>query len=279
MKIFSEIFQIKSGQGRPAFSVRPGVGINFLWITTMSRLLRKDSSYHRILFFLLSFLLCQSVYASVVMTGSRIIYPSDAKSVDVQLRNNDDFPYVIQAWFDSGDNTSTAATGKAPFVVVPPTFRIAEKEGQVLRIFFTGKTALPQDRESVFYFNFLQVPPGNVAGDKGSQMMVMLKNRLKLFYRPASLKNNPKKVFDFLTFSEISSSSIRITNHSPYYVSLSKVVVRGAAAKQEPPMLAPFATAEVALKENKTGSGTQGIEIGLINDYGAMVTHEYSIQK
>lgn len=244
----------------------------------MSRLLNKDSSFCQIWVLLFSLLVCQSVYGSVVMTGSRVIYPSEAKSVDVQLRNNDDFPYIIQAWFDSGDNKSTPATGKAPFVVAPPAFRIAQKEGQVLRIFFTGEKGLPQDRESIFYFNFLQVPPGNVAGDKGNQMVVMLKNRMKLFYRPASLKSNPKKIFDYLTFSNISSSGIRITNNSPYYVSLSKVAVRGAVAKKEPPMLAPFTTTEVALKEGKAKRSAQGIEIGLINDYGAVVTHEYPIQ-
>jgi len=213
------------------------------------------------------------------MTGSRVIYPSDAKSVDVQLRNNDDFPYIVQAWLDSGDSKSTPATGKAPFVVTPPTFRIAAKEGQVLRIIFTGRNTLPQDRESVFYFNFLQVPPGNITGDKANQMTILLKNRMKLFYRPASLKTNTKKIFDFLTFSNISSSGIRITNTSPYYISLSKVAVRDAVAKNAVPMIAPFSTVDVALTQGKITGSAQGIEIGMVNDYGATVTHEYPIKK
>ncbi|KAF6661928.1 fimbria/pilus periplasmic chaperone [Pantoea sp. EKM101V] len=236
-------------------------------------------SWRSILLLLFSFFICGSTLASVVMTGSRVIYPSDAKSVDVQLKNNDDFPYVIQAWFDSGDNNSTPATGKAPFVVTPPTFRIAAKDGQVMRIFFTGGNTLPQDRESVFYFNFLQLPPENLSGDKGNQMVVLLKNRMKLFYRPASLKTNPKKIFDYLTFSNISPSGIRITNTSPYYISLSKVAVRNAVAKKAAPMISPFSSVDVALTSGKTTGNTQGIEIGLINDYGATVTHEYPIQK
>lgn len=245
----------------------------------MSRLTINHSSWHNLLLFLFCIFTCQSAFASVVMTGSRVIYTSDAKSVDVQLRNNDNFPYVIQAWFDSGDNKSTPATGKAPFVVTPPTFRISANDGQVLRIFFTGGNSLPLDRESVFYFNFLQVPPGNIAGDKGNQMVVLLKNRMKLFYRPASLKTNTKKIFDYLTFSNISSSGIRITNTSPYYISLSKVAVRNAVAKEAPPMIAPFTTVDVALVEGKTTGSAQGIEIGLVNDYGSTVTHEYPIHK
>ncbi len=49
------------------------------------------------------------------------------------------------------------------------------KEGQILRVFFTQDKPLPQDRESIFYFNFLQVPPANIGGDKGSKIVVMLK--------------------------------------------------------------------------------------------------------
>jgi hypothetical protein len=98
---------------------------NFQQVADMSRL-----QWRSIFLFILSLYFCQSAFASVVMTGSRVIYPSDAKSVDLKLRNDDDFPYVIQAWFDSGDPSSTPETGKAPFIVTPPTFRIAAKEGK-----------------------------------------------------------------------------------------------------------------------------------------------------
>lgn len=235
--------------------------------------------YRSVLLFLPALLAAFNASASVVMTGSRVIYPSDAKSVDVQLKNNDEFPYVIQAWFDNGDQDSTPTTGKAPFVATPTTFRIAAKDGQVLRIFAIDKKGLPQDRESVFYFNFLQIPPSNIGGDKGNQMVIMLKNRLKVFYRPENLKANNKKVFDCLSFSNVTKNNIRISNASPFYISLAKVVVKGVAAKDKPQMIAPFAAADVVLNAGKvTDKNVQGIEISLINDYGAMVTHEYPIQ-
>lgn len=241
----------------------------------MSRL-----QWRSIFLFILSLYFCQSAFASVVMTGSRVIYPSDAKSVDLRLRNDDDFPYVIQAWFDSGDPSSTPETGKAPFIITPPTFRIAAKEGQVLRVFFTPDKPLPQDRESVFYFNFLQVPPANIGGDKGNKIVLMLKNRMKVFYRPAGLKTNPKMIFDYLTVSNISANSIRVTNTSPYYISLSKASVNGVNAKYKPPMIEPFAAVDIALNAGKvTDRSAKGIEIGLVNDYGATVSHVYPIQK
>lgn len=230
---------------------------------------------------ILSLCFCQSVFASVVMTGSRIIYPSDAKSVDLQLRNDDDFPYVIQTWFDSGDPSATPETGVAPFIVTPPTFRIAAKEGQILRVFFTKEQSLPQDRESVFYFNFLQIPPANIGGDNGSKIVLMLKNRMKVFYRPKGLKANNKNIFDYLTVSNASVNNIRVTNTSPYYISLSKVNVNGVNAKDKTPMIAPFAAADIALNAGKVTDkiNGKGIEISLVNDYGGTVTHVYPFPK
>ncbi|MDQ0432932.1 P pilus assembly chaperone PapD [Pantoea agglomerans] len=49
-----------------------------------------------ILIFLMTFI-SDNVQASVTILGSRIIYPGNALSVDVQLKNNDNIPYVIQA--------------------------------------------------------------------------------------------------------------------------------------------------------------------------------------
>lgn len=36
-----------------------------------------------------------SAFASVVMTGTRIIFPGDAKEKTIQLRNTSDQPYII----------------------------------------------------------------------------------------------------------------------------------------------------------------------------------------
>jgi fimbrial chaperone protein len=58
------------------------------------------------------------------------------------------------------------------------------------------------------------------------------------------------------------------------------VSVNGVNAKNQPPMIAPFAAVDVALNAGKvTNRSAKGIEIGLINDYGATVSHVYPIQK
>ena len=49
-------------------------------------------------------LLCLShhVCASVVMTGTRIIYPAQASNKSIQLKNPDQQPYIVQVQVDDG---------------------------------------------------------------------------------------------------------------------------------------------------------------------------------
>ena len=127
--------------------------------------------------------------ASVIMTGTRIIYNEGSRSVDVNLKNQSNFPYVVQTWFDAGKMSGGPdASVQVPFIATPPVFRIQPGAGQVVKVTFTGGLNLPDDRESVFYFNFLQVPPSNIdKNDVKNKMLVMLRNRVKIFGNGANL--------------------------------------------------------------------------------------------
>lgn len=113
--------------------------------------------YKSFSFFCFTFLALFSLQlnASVIMTGTRIIYNEGSRSVDVNLKNQSDFPYVVQTWFDDGKMSSGPdASVRVPFIASPPVFRIQPGAGQVVKVTFTGGFNLPDDRESVFYFNF-----------------------------------------------------------------------------------------------------------------------------
>lgn len=224
------------------------------------------------------------VSASVTMIGNRIIYPSDNASVNVEFRNKDIIPYAVQTWLDDGDTESTPATGNAPFIASPPLFRIAANGGQVLRIAFNGSRNLPQDRESVFYFNFLQIPPVN-AGEAGNQqknkMLIMLKNRVKVFYRPVAIASESKTFFDKINVTSQSKNGgavINIENNSPFYASVTDVRVKHGKQvyKQKAQMIAPFSKDSVLFKKIQDIKGATVI-VDYLNDQGARMSHEYEI--
>lgn len=236
------------------------------------------------LILLISGLFIPVVNASVTLTGSRIIYPGTAGSVDVQLKNNDEFPYVIQTWFDKGDiNTKPDAVNNVPFIATPPVFRIQPKNGQIIRVALNKNKKLPQDRESVFWFNVLQIPPANIDdGSKSNKILITLRTRIKLFYRPASLgaPNNLARGLKVQAVSAANSATaIEITNPHPWHASLStlQVTVGGVTHMLDAGMIAPFSSKSFALPAGKTVKGKSQVVVTIVNDQGARISERYNV--
>ena len=68
--------------------------------------------------------------AGVIINGTRVIYPAQAREVTVQLVNTGDTPALVQAWVDSGNPDQTPETSTAPFVLTPPISRLEPGRGQ-----------------------------------------------------------------------------------------------------------------------------------------------------
>ncbi len=67
-------------------------------------------------------------------------------------------PSLTQVWVDDGRVQNQPEKDAAPFIVLPPIVRIEPGKGQSWRLVFNG-SRLPQDRESLFWFNLLDIPP------------------------------------------------------------------------------------------------------------------------
>ena len=69
--------------------------------------------------FLLSslLLLAEWASASVIIDGTRVVYPQKAREVTVQLHNTGDSPSLVQSWVDEGDKDATPDTTSAPFII------------------------------------------------------------------------------------------------------------------------------------------------------------------
>ncbi|EHM45017.1 molecular chaperone [Hafnia paralvei] len=215
--------------------------------------------------------------ASVVMTGNRVIYPAQNKEVNIQLTNHDDFPNVIQVWMDSGNEDSTPDTGQAPFIITPPFFKMAAKAGQTVRLMFSGGE-LPQDRESIFYLNFLQIPPRE-AKSSSNQMLIMLRNRVKVFYRPTGIATSPVDIAQNVKpkiIQQGNTYALEVNNNSGYYLSISgaSILSENKVTQLGSRMIAPFSTEKWPLSHRFSNSA---LTINYINDQGAKITQRYQL--
>lgn len=216
--------------------------------------------------------------AAVVMTGTRVIFPAQQLEKTIQLNNKDDSPSLVQIWIDAGDENSKAENSDAPFLLNPQVFKMQAQQGQIVRILFNGDPGtLPSDRESIFYLNFSEIPAIKDSDANKNKLLVVFKNRLKLFYRPqglsGSINDMPKQLSYEIKSQTKAGLEIQINNDSAYHANIAQVSlsVNGKEIATDYSRLiapksnivwtiAPFTT---ALHENSS------ISIALINDYGS----------
>ncbi|MBN3005525.1 molecular chaperone [Chromobacterium alkanivorans] len=215
-----------------------------------------------------------AAWASVVLNNTRIVYPGQARESSIQLRNEDEIPNVVQVWLDAGDVDSTPERATAPFAAMPSVFRMEPKAGQTVRLVFDG-SELPQDRESVYYFNMLQIPSVNREFSEQNQMLVMLRSRLKLFYRPAGIQGRVEQASSQLSFSlqrQGRGWQLHADNRSGYYLSLigGEVMSGGKAHAFRADMLAPFARASWPVPGLTQAGARLSVRFKHVNDYGGV---------
>jgi fimbrial chaperone protein len=227
-------------------------------------------------------LLCNSVtHAAVVMTGTRVIFPANQLEKTIQLQNKDNNPNIVQVWVDRGNKASTPDTADAPFIANPQIFKIAPNSGQMVRLAFVGdKADLPTDRESVFYLNFSEIPGVKDKGDEQNQLMIVFKNRLKVFYRPERLPYSPEEMSKHIEYkfsNSLGQPKVTISNNSIYHANISEAYVVQQDTKtkiQKNIMIEPKSSVEWDIPLKGFDMSKAKISLGLINDYGVTVTKE-----
>ena len=169
--------------------------------------------------------LVQPASASVIMNGTRVIISGDSGQTSMQLSNEGQQPALIQAWVDEGNAEAPPEEAQAPFVLTPTLFRIEAGSSRNLRILYAPALgSLPQDHESVFWLNVLEIPP-KPTGLQAQQNLLQfaVRSRFKLFYRPSGLKDSPMQAAGQLVAQRITrqgQAALALYNPTAYYVSV-----------------------------------------------------------
>lgn len=231
----------------------------------------------------LSIILCLSTLcikptlASISLDSSRIIFPSVESSQSVEINNRSpNQSYLINVGISESLSTQSS---DGPFIVTPALFRIDPGASNKVRI-LKKPNALPQDRESAFYFSVLAIPASKSGEAKdnnnlGGSLQVATGNTVKLFYRPSNLSMTQQEAMGKLQFSR-QGNNVRVSNPTPYFISLNQLVIDGKKIKLDvikgTSMLAPFAT---NVYPAIAGTGTATWKA--INDYGGEETFHATV--
>lgn len=222
--------------------------------------------------------------AGVTIAGTRIIFPAAEREKSVRTNNKGDSPVLVQVWVDDGSKTEDLNQMKVPFTVTPPVYRINPGKGQSVRLIYNGMS-LPDDRESVYWFNLLEIPTVSETDKNKDRLELAFRTRVKIFYRPSSLKESSVDRSGELKWSidrKTQPATIKISNPTPYYFSFESVnaVTGNKRVAIEPAILAPFSDVTFTpVDKQSLPESLTTIEFNLLNDYGSIVSERVNYQQ
>lgn len=186
---------------------------------------------------LLMFSLFNNAKAAIGLDRTRVIFDGSQKSVSLSVSNqNKQLPYLAQGWIENEQGNKI----QSPLTVLPPVQRIEPgKPSQVKIQALPAAKLLPQDRETVYYFNLREIPPKS---SKANTLQIALQTRIKLFYRPAgiTMDTNAAPPQEQMTLSKQGDRYV-VNNPTPYYVTIVDAAARkdGPGIKSFEPMMVP----------------------------------------
>lgn len=212
---------------------------------------------------LLSAITVQQAQAAIALDRTRVIFDGSQKAVSLNISNqNKQLPYLAQGWIEDEQGKKI----QSPLTVLPPVQRVEPgKPSQIKIQALPAVKLLPQDRETVYYFNLREIPPKT---NKPNTLQIALQTRIKLFYRPAAIEmeKNATPPQEKLTLTRQGDKYV-VNNPTPYYVT----IVDGGSKKGEgvksfePMMLPPKSNLPLTVSAAAVGNSPV---LTYVNDYG-----------
>ena len=233
-----------------------------------------QSSFATSSFVLVLLSLASNANAAVGLDRTRVILDGSKDVVSMNITNNNtQLPYLAQGWLEDEQGNKITS----PLIVLPPVQRLEPgKKSQVKVQALPAVKSLPQDRETVYYFNLREIPPRS---DKANSLQIALQTRIKLFYRPAPIVPGQQERSvpwqQQLTLTRV-GEHYQVNNPTPYYVTL--IDARSGkdaktAAEFEPFMVPPKGAMKLGV--SAAGLGTKPW-LTYVNDYGGRPTLVFS---
>ncbi|MDU4840615.1 MAG: molecular chaperone [Leclercia adecarboxylata] len=197
-------------------------------------------------------------YAGVVIESTRYLYKEGTREITAQIENKDNMPYLIKSWVE-------APQGQTPaFMVTPPLFRLEAKQQNTVRIFSAGNINVPKDRESIFFFNMMAIPPSDETQANNNTIQLAVRHRMRLIYRPKTLLSiSPNSEAKKLEWRK-AGNKITINNPTPFFYYFNTVNFGNTSLTQDIKSIAPFSSKEITVK----GVSSATITWKIVNDYG-----------
>ncbi|TFT59813.1 fimbrial biogenesis chaperone [Proteus mirabilis] len=232
-----------------------------------------------------SIFISMAAHSAVTLDRTRIIFPGTEKSINITISNdNPEEAYLAQSWIEDLQGNKLT---KGAILATPPLQRIEPNSYSLVRLSTTPELhKLPQDRESLFYLNVLDIPAKpkveeNSENSEGNNnyLQLAVRSRIKFFFRPDNLNVTPDDAYQKVTWHQEGALRIKAINPTPYYITYNKISVgqdKQLTPVEQSGMIAPFSSKIFSLKEKPIL--TNKVTWVVVNDYGGYQQGESTLE-
>ena len=223
-------------------------------------------------------------FASIQIMSTRVILNAAEKEQSFIIRNVGESPSLVQLWLADKNSSEMKIQDDLPLFITPPVGRINADRRKVFRVFPTEQAAatLPQDRETMFWINALDVPELDADSKKGNKLNLAFRTRIKLFYRPVNMKGTLIKAAETLIWKKRRTAQgyeLTATNNSPFHITLVNMKLKqgdATVARLPGEMVSPYST-QAFLFKDITALNADLLDFEYISDLGAFVNVKQKI--
>lgn len=228
----------------------------------------------------LAALLPTGARAALSLSATRVVHVGDHAVASLRIRNESELPVLVQAWVDDGDASQSPEHAAVPFVVVPPLLRLESDQARSLSVRPVNAGGLPQDRESLFWLNLLEVPQAVKQGE--SRFQINARSRLKLFHRPSGLPGSASMAAAALQWQLQAGANgawqLEVRNPTAFHVNVAglSVATKAHLLPVAIDLLAPFSTRALPLPDaGEDAPMLQHVDLQWIDDAGQIQSQRF----
>jgi len=156
-------------------------------------------------------------WAALILDQNRVIYPAGQNSVAiVKIENPTDTDYLIQSYVED-------INGKVQddIFAEPPLAKIKAGHKVALRLTTINSALAQKQNEQLYWLNVTEIPRQE-KGAESTHLSVIMRTRIKVFYRPVSVNARMEEDYTKLEWKHI-QNGLKVHNPTPYYITFSKV--------------------------------------------------------
>ncbi|MFD1802528.1 molecular chaperone [Mixta tenebrionis] len=195
--------------------------------------------------------------ASLVLDQSRIVISAQDGMGTVKINNPTARDYLIQNWITNSKNGT-----QEEIFVQPPLLKIKARHKVAINVEAIDPALAKKAQEQLYWLNVKEIPKVDKS-QNGSQLVLAMLTRVKVFYRPDGVPAEMGKEYMKLKWKR-AGNNLTVTNPTPYYITFNEVWEGNNKAKPlVADMVAPGATLTI-----KNYRGSSVIHYNIIDDYG-----------